>query len=79
MTCPNCSGALSDQHVRADAGATFTVCPDCARTLVIDGSGARLATSTDLLTDGERHILRAMRPKRWRDAMKARSTAIRGR
>lgn len=74
MTCPSCQASVS----MAPVAGSVSVCPECARSVVIDGDTARLAVAADLadLTAGEITQLRQARPAAWRNDVRARHAQI---
>ena len=77
-TCPACLASLDVPAMTTLKG--LAPCPSCARTLVVTDGAVRLATAEDVLplSETERNQIKALRPKAWRDDVKARSMAIRG-
>lgn len=76
--CPACLASLDVPAMTTLKG--LAPCPSCARTLVVTDGAVRLATAEDVLplSETERNQIKALRPKAWRDDVKARSMAIRG-
>lgn len=76
MTCPCCEAVVSVTPVAADVG----VCPECARSVVIEGETMRVATAEDIraLTPSQVTALRQARPTAWRNDVRARHAAIVG-
>lgn len=74
VTCPACGQQTSDQPIEG----TLTVCESCARSLVLEEDGARLATGADLaaLSPSQVQELRVRRPNAWRQDVRARHARI---
>jgi hypothetical protein len=77
MTCPSCS----DDVTLAPIAGHLTVCPSCARSLVLDGETVRVALAADVhgVSPEDLARLRAARPSSWRQAVQARKAELSGR